>query len=155
MYTNNLKINLIVMEMKTKPINIFEFYAPTGGGSKIADAMNVISDAAKKVNSNSATSNSGNPTIPSSAPKTGLNYESASNSGAGTINNSGREASNGKTNNLGWWIMGGVIVGSCLWLYIHSQKKKKEEDLKNKIKSDKMRNKKSDASIDEYINKRG
>ena len=153
MYTNNLIINLIVMEMKTKPINIFEFYAPTGGGSKIADAMNVISDA-KKVNSNSATSNSGNPTISSSVAQPQPKYESASNT-AGEINSTS-EASNGKTNNLVWWILGGVIVGGSLWLWYRDlQKKKKEEEFKNKIKSDKMRNKKSDTTIDEYINKRG
>jgi hypothetical protein len=41
---------------------------------------------------------------------------------------------NGKINNLGWWILGGVIVvGVGLWLLYTLAEKKKEEDIKNKI----------------------
>jgi hypothetical protein len=101
--------------IKLKPANIFDFYAPTGGGSKIADFK-----ASK---------------CPPTAPETAPTF-------SGTIQIEfspkvvGEALAPAKKINLGYWIIGGMLVigtaGYLFWYYSDEQKKKRRDEARNR-----------------------
>ena len=95
--------------IRTKPSNIFDFYAPTGGAPKIADFISKASNSA-------ATNPAGQPII-ASAPTT-----------SGSASSSTNIPGNSGGDNTWKWVVGGIVVGTIVYLiYDHYQEKKKNE----------------------------
>ncbi len=101
--------------IRMKPANIFDFWAPTRGGSKIADYKG-----------------SQSPTItietPPIVPGT---YQIDC-----TPNMTGEYVVSAKKINLGYWIIGGMLVigtaGYLFWYYSDEQKKKRRDEARDR-----------------------
>ncbi len=96
------------MMMKMKPANIFDFYAPTGGATKIADF---------KVSTSAPNSFGNTPNV--SGAK---HMEFSTNKSVEVV---------GSDNKIKWgyWIIGGIIVlgttAFLIWYYSEEQKRKR------------------------------
>ena len=95
-----------------KPSNMFDFFAPSGGGAKIADFITKSSNSA-------GTNPAGQPII-TSAPV-----------GAANINSTANIPDSSTGSNTWKWVLGLALAGTIGYLaYVHYQEKKKRELLK-------------------------
>ena len=94
--------------IQTKPSNIFDFYAPTGGAPKIADFTSKMSNSV-------SVSSVGQPII-ASAPVPSSNSSSAANI-----------PSDSKGNNTWKWVIAGVIGVGIYLIYDHFKEKNKKD----------------------------
>jgi hypothetical protein len=115
---------------KLKQSNIFDYYAPLNGGTKIADFSSALKNAAASTKTVAPT----NDTIGSS-PNITSSITSASEAisvaevAAATINSSGDEPK--KDNTWIWVLVGLAAIGGGIYL-IHRHIKKKEEEEKKR-----------------------
>ena len=117
---------------KFKASNIFDFYAPPGGGSKIADFGNSLN----KLAANATSAPSANGTV-GSAPKTSTSASSnplSSVAAAAAASGSSPGNSPKKDNTLVWVVLGTVAVVGGLYLWHRHNKKQEEEEEKRKRK---------------------
>lgn len=114
---------------KLKQSNIFDFYAPTGGGSKIADFGSGYKNAA--ITTTAAPSSNGN--IGSSLSTDSIPY--SSNIGIfGTVDASPSNGpGNAPKNDNTWvyWVLGAAVLGGSIYL-IHRHFKNKEQEEKRR-----------------------
>ena len=108
---------------KLKASNVFDFFAPTGGGSKIADFGSALKNATSTPSvSPSASGNTGG-TGTSSGPSSGP----IGNVGAATPNHGSGPK---KDYTWAWVLLGAVVIGGGIYLINRHNKKKEVEDKK-------------------------
>ena len=117
---------------KFKASNIFDFYAPPSGGSKIADFGNSV----KKLAANATAAQSTNGTVGSATKTSASASSNASSSVAAVAAASGNSPGNSpkKDNTLVWVVLGTVVFVGGLYLWHRHNKKQEEEEEKRKRK---------------------
>lgn len=102
--------------IQTKPSNIFDFFAPTGGAPKIADFTSKISNSA-------SISSAAQPIIASAT------------TAQSNLNNPANIPGNSKENNTWKWVLGvGIVAVIGYFIYDHFQEKNKKDKKNNLVK---------------------